>query len=121
MDEETTRLSLLRDTLEKNLTAMQAVYINGDRVPRLPNVTNLSFDGISSNRLLAEISKTIAMSSGSACTSASPEASHVLKAMGVGDALARNSIRFGLGRFTTEEEIAYTISTVTQIVASLRK
>lgn len=121
MDEETTRLSLLRDTLEKNLTAMQAVYINGDRVPRLPNVTNLSFDGISSNRLLTEISKTIAVSSGSACTSANPEASHVLKAMGVGDALARNSIRFGLGRFTTEEEIAYTISTVTQIVASLRK
>lgn len=121
MDEEITRLSLLRDTLEKNLTAIQDVYTNGGGAQRLPNVTNLSFDGISSNRLLTEISKTIAVSSGSACTSANPEASHVLKAMGVGDALARNSIRFGLGRFTTGEEIAYTISAVTQIVASLRK
>ena len=121
MDEETIRLSMLRNKLEAGLTAIEEVNINGGNVLRLPNVTNLSFSGIKSNRLLTEISKTIAVSSGSACTSANPEASHVLKAMDVRDTLARNSIRFGLGRFTTEEEIAYTISTVTQIVASLRK
>lgn len=121
MGEESIRLSRLRNTLEAGLTAIENVNINGGNVPRLPNVTNLSFSGIKSNRLLTEISKTIAVSSGSACTSANPEASHVLKAMDVDDTLAKNSIRFGLGRFTTEEEIAYTISTVTQIVASLRK
>lgn len=121
MGEESIRLSRLRNTLEAGLTAIENVNINGGNVPRLPNVINLSFSGIKSNRLLTEISKTIAVSSGSACTSANPEASHVLKAMDVDDTLAKNSIRFGLGRFTTEEEIAYTISTVTQIVASLRK
>lgn len=121
MGEESIRLSRLRNTLEAGLTAIENVNINGGNVLRLPNVTNLSFSGIKSNRLLTEISKTIAVSSGSACTSANPEASYVLKAMDVDDSLARNSIRFGLGRFTTEEEIAYTIATVTQIVASLRK
>ena len=121
MGEESIRLSRLRNTLEAGLTAIENVNINGGNVPRLPNVINLSFSGIKSNRLLTEISKTIAVSSESTCTSANPEASHVLKAMDVDDTLAKNSIRFGLGRFTTEEEIAYTISTVTQIVASLRK
>ena len=121
MDEETSRISILKNKLEAGLTATGNVYTNGGDVLRLPNVANLSFDGIKSNRLLTEISKTIAVSSGSACTSANPEASHVLKAMGIDDTLARNSIRFGLGRFTTEKEIAYTIFTVTQIIADLRK
>ncbi len=121
MGEESIRLSRLRNTLEAGLTAIENVNINGGNVLRLPNVTNLSFSGIKSNRLLTEISKTIAVSSGSACTSANPEASYVLKAMDVNDTLAKNSIRFGLGRFTTEEDIAYTIATATQIVTFLRQ
>lgn len=121
MDEESMRIQILRDKLESGLTALQHVYINGGKVQRLPNVANFSFDHIKNNSLLTDISKTIAVSSGSACTSANPEPSHVLRAMGISDELAKNSIRFGLGRFTSEEEITYTIATVSQIVTSLRK
>ena len=121
MDTEAIRINALRNKLEAGLTTIQQVYINGGNTLRLPNVTNLSFDLIKGNGLLTEISKTIAVSSGSACTSANPEPSHVLKAMGVSNELAKNSIRFGLGRFTTEEDIAHTIATVAQIVANLRK
>ncbi|MBS1751197.1 MAG: IscS subfamily cysteine desulfurase [Bacteroidetes bacterium] len=121
MDTEALHINTLRNKLEAGLTTLQHIYINGANTQRLPNVTNISFDQIKGNGLLTEISKTIAVSSGSACTSANPEPSYVLKAMGVSNELAKNSIRFGLGRFTTEEDIAYTIDTVTQIVASLRK
>jgi cysteine desulfurase len=79
----------------------------------------LSFAGIPGDRLLTEISRTIAVSSGSACTSANPEPSHVLKAMGVTDDLAKSSIRFGLGRFTTQEEIEYAIDKVKKNAANL--
>ncbi|HRP57082.1 IscS subfamily cysteine desulfurase [Agriterribacter sp.] len=119
MDEESKRIGGLRDQLEKSLLQLNNVAVNGNRVHRLPNVTNLSFAGIPGNRLLTEISRTIAVSSGSACTSANPEPSHVLKAMGAADDLAKSSIRFGLGRFTTQEEIEYAVETVKKILQNL--
>jgi cysteine desulfurase len=119
MDEESKRITALRDQLEKNLTQLNVIKINGNTAHRLPNVTNLSFAGIPGDRLLTEISRTIAVSSGSACTSANPEPSHVLKAMGVTDDLAKSSIRFGLGRFTTQEEIEYAIDKVKKNAANL--
>ncbi len=119
MQEEAQRIGALRDRLEEGLTQLGGIAVNGNMLHRLPNVTNLSFAGIPGNRLLTEINRTIAVSSGSACTSANPEPSHVLKAMGLEDDLAGSSIRFGLGRFTTAEEIEYTIDTVKQIVQDL--
>ena len=119
MDEESKRISGLRDYLENNLRQLNNIKVNGNTAHRLPNVTNLSFAGIAGDRLLTEISRTIAVSSGSACTSANPEPSHVLKAMGVADDLAKSSIRFGLGRFTTQEEIEYAIDKVKKIAANL--
>jgi cysteine desulfurase len=119
VDEESKRITALRDQLEKNLTQLNVIKINGNTAHRLPNVTNLSFAGIPGDRLLTEISRTIAVSSGSACTSANPEPSHVLKAMGVTDDLAKSSIRFGLGRFTTQEEIEYAIDKVKKNAANL--
>ncbi|MGN6436819.1 MAG: cysteine desulfurase family protein [Agriterribacter sp.] len=115
MTEESARMKALRDQLEKALLSPGNVKVNGNKNQRLPNVANLAFAGIKGNGLLSDISKTIAVSSGSACTSANPEPSHVLKAMGVADELAKNSIRFGLGRFTTKEEIDYTIERVSAI------
>lgn len=111
-DEEEQRISTLRNKLEQSLTQLKPVSVNGSTTSRLPNVANLAFDGIPGNKLLTAINRTIAVSSGSACTSASPEPSYVLKAMGQSDELAKSAIRFGLGRFTTEEEIEYTIATV---------
>lgn len=116
MHHEEVRIKKLRDKLEDALCNIEAVEINGDKENRLPNVTNLTFNNIRGNQLLSTITRTIAVSSGSACTSANPEPSHVLKAMGVTDASAKNSIRFGLGRFTTEEEIDYAIQEVSRIV-----
>ncbi|HEX5025545.1 MAG TPA: IscS subfamily cysteine desulfurase [Agriterribacter sp.] len=121
LDDETQCIANLRDKLEKALLQLEGVVVNGDIKLRLPNVTNVSFAGVKGNKLLTEINRTIAVSSGSACTSANPEPSHVLKAMGVEDQLANSSIRFGLGRFTTEEEIAYVITEVGRIVLKLRE
>ena len=119
MNEESKRISGLRDQLQKSLMQLNNIKINGNATHRLPNVTNLSFAGIPGDRMLTVISRTIAVSSGSACTSANPEPSHVLKAMGVADDVAKSSIRFGLGRFTTQEEIEYAIATVKKLVANL--
>ncbi|MBN8789309.1 MAG: IscS subfamily cysteine desulfurase [Terrimonas sp.] len=116
MQEEALRIKKLRDKLENALLNTGGITVNGDTEHRLPNVTNLSFNNIKGNQLLTAITKTIAVSSGSACTSANPEPSHVLKAMGVADESAKNSIRFGLGRFTTEEEINFAIKEVSRIV-----
>ncbi|HRO46652.1 IscS subfamily cysteine desulfurase [Agriterribacter sp.] len=109
MEEEAHRIGALRDQLEKGLTQMKNVTVNGSIIHRLPNVTNLAFAGMPGDKLLTSINRTIAVSSGSACTSANPEPSHVLKAMKLDDELAKSSIRFGLGRFTTREEIEYAI------------
>ncbi len=121
MQEEGERLQRLRNKLEKGLMELGAVQVNGSRQSRLPHVTNLGFRQVDGNNLLSAITKQIAVSSGSACTSALPEPSYVLKAMGLEDAAARASLRFSLGRFTTEEEIDYSIKFVSDTVNSLRE
>lgn len=119
--EESARIRVLRDKLENALLETEETYLNGDKGHRLPHVTNISFKYVEANGLMADINKNIAVSSGSACTSASPEPSYVLKALGVGDELAHSSLRFGLGRFNTEEEIDYTIEQVANTLNKLRE
>lgn len=121
MENDAKRLVRLRDKLEAGLLQIEETYVNGSRDYRLPHVTNISFKYVDSEGLLLGINKNIAVSSGSACTSASLEPSYVLKALGLGDNLAYSSLRFGLGRFTTEEEIDYTIEEVTNTVIKLRE
>lgn len=120
MDEDAARLSKLRDKLENALLQLEEAYVNGNREHRLPHVTNISFKYVEGEGLLMGFNKNIALSSGSACTSASLEPSYVLKALGLGDDLAHSSLRFGLGRFTTEEQIDYTIKSVSDTVLKLR-
>jgi cysteine desulfurase len=121
MPEESKRLAFLRDklraTLEKEL---DEVYINGTMEHRLPNNLNMSFAYVEGESLLMGIND-IAVSSGSACTSATLEPSYVLKALGAGDDLAHSSIRFGLGRFNTEEEVDYVSAKVIDVVKKLRE
>jgi len=116
MPEESKRLTSLRDKLENGITSqLDMAVVNGHKEHRLPHTSNISFPYVEGESLMMAI-KEIAVSSGSACTSASLEPSYVLKALGRGDELAHSSIRFGLGRFTTEEEIDYTIEkTVTNV------
>jgi cysteine desulfurase len=121
MEAEGKRLSLLRDKLEKALLQLEESYVNGAVANRLPHVTNVSFKYVEGEGLMMGFNKNIALSSGSACTSASLEPSYVLKALGLGDDLAHSSLRFGLGRFTTEEQIDYTITAVTDTVNKLRE
>ena len=121
MQREAERLSRLRDKLEASLLKLGDAYVNGDTVHRLPHVSNISFKYVESEGLLMGINKEIALSSGSACTSASIEPSYVLKALGLGDDLAHSSLRFGLGRYTTEEEIDYTIGRISENVIKLRE
>lgn len=121
MKKESERIKTLRDKLESELLKLDETFVNGTVVNRLPNVTNIGFKYTDSQGLLSSINKNIAVSSGSACTSASPEPSHVLKAIGLNDDLAHSSIRFSLGRFTTEEEIDYTIDLVREAVIKIRQ
>ncbi len=121
MVEETKKLSALRNKLETELLKVDESYLNGDKEHRLPHVTNISFKYVEGEGLMMGFNKNIAVSSGSACTSASLEPSYVLKALGLGDDLAHSSLRFGLGRFTTEEQIDYTIKQVTDTVNKLRE
>ncbi|MDB5192038.1 MAG: cysteine desulfurase, IscS subfamily [Segetibacter sp.] len=121
MDEEARRLSKLRDKLETELLKIEEAYVNGNREHRLPHVANISFKHVEGEGLLMGFNKNIALSSGSACTSASLEPSYVLKALGLGDDLAHSSLRFGLGRFTTEEQIDYTIEQISTTVLKLRE
>jgi cysteine desulfurase len=121
MEEETIRVSKLRDKLETELLKVEEAYLNGDKEHKLPHVTNISFKYVEGEGLMMGFNKNIAVSSGSACTSASLEPSYVLKALGLGDDLAHSSLRFGLGRFTTEEQIDYTIEQVTNTVNKLRE
>jgi cysteine desulfurase len=120
MPTESVRLAKLRDKLENALlSTIEEAYVNGSKERRLPHVSNISFAYVEGEGLMMGI-KNLAVSSGSACTSASLEPSYVLKALGLNDELAHSSIRFGLGRFTTEEEIDYAIPYVQQAVAKLR-
>jgi cysteine desulfurase len=121
MPEESTRLRYLRDKLKARIESeLDEVYVNGSMEHRLPNNFNMSFAYVEGESLLMGISD-IAVSSGSACTSATLEPSYVLKALGVGDDLAHTSIRFGLGRFNTEEEVDYTAGRVIETVRKLRE
>jgi len=121
MASDTERISKLRDKLENALKQIDESYVNGNPAHRLPHVSNISFKYVEGEGLMMGFNKDIALSSGSACTSASLEPSYVLKALGLGDDLAHSSLRFGLGRYTTEEQIDYTITAVTDTVLKLRE
>ena len=118
---DTERVSKLRDKLENALKLIDETYVNGNPAHRLPHVSNISFKYVEGEGLMMGFNKDIALSSGSACTSASLEPSYVLKALGLGDDLAHSSLRFGLGRYTTEEQIDFTIKAVTDTVLKLRE
>ena len=121
MPQEAQRLARLRDKLKNKLMSeLDEVYINGSVEHRLPNNLNISFAYVEGESLLMGIND-IAVSSGSACTSATLEPSYVLKALGAGDDLAHSSIRFGLGRFNTEEEVDYVGNKVVEVVKKLRE
>ncbi|MXV50218.1 IscS subfamily cysteine desulfurase [Pedobacter sp. HMF7647] len=119
MADEAKRLSALRDKLQASLTQMEESYVNGNVEHRLPHVANISFKYVEGEGLMMAM-KDLAVSSGSACTSASLEPSYVLKSLGLSDDLAHSSIRFGLGRFTTEEEVDYAIEQTKKAVNHLR-
>ena len=121
METEARQGNLLRNKLESALLTLEDVHVNGSRQHRLPQITNLSFSQVNAEALIAGINKEIAVSSGSACSSASIEPSYVLKALGLSDELAHSSIRFGVGRWTTEEEIDFTITKITATVKKLRE
>jgi cysteine desulfurase len=121
MGEESERLRRLRDKLQNTITSrLEDTFLNGSMLHRLPNNLNLSFAGVEGDALLMGISD-VAVSSGSACTSATLEPSHVLRALGVSEGLAHSSIRFGLGRFNTEEEVDYVADRVVETVKRLRE
>ena len=121
MASDTESISKLRDKLENALKQIDESYVNGNPAHRLPHVSNISFKYVEGEGLMMGFNKDIALSSGSACTSASLEPSYVLKALGLGDDLAHSSLRFGLGRYTTEEQIDFTIKAVTDTVLKLRE
>ncbi len=121
MEAEAKRLSIMRDRLENALMELEEAYVNGSKEHRLPHVSNISFKYVEGEGLMMGFNKNIALSSGSACTSASLEPSYVLKALGLGDDLAHSSLRFGLGRFTTDEQIDYTINAIKDTVLKLRE
>ena len=120
MDTEVVRIKALRDRLAKGLLEIEEVYINGDMENRVPHNLNVSFNYVEGESLIMAI-KDIAVSSGSACTSASLEPSYVLRALGRSDELAHSSIRFTIGRFTTEQDIDFTIELLKSKVGKLRE
>jgi len=118
---ESARLATLRDRLWSGLSAkLDMLYVNGSEAHRLPNNLNVSFAHVEGEALMMAV-KDVAVSSGSACTSASLEPSYVLRALGVDEELAHTSIRFGLGRFTTEEEVDYVVDLFVEKVSKLRE
>jgi cysteine desulfurase len=121
MSDESVRLARLRDKLKDSITGrLEGTAVNGSMAHRLPNNLNLSFSGVEGEALLMGIND-VAVSSGSACTSAMIEPSYVLRALGVSDELSHSSIRFGLGRFNTEEEVDYVADRVVETVKRLRE
>lgn len=119
MATENERIRMLRDRLWRGLSGMEEVYLNGDLEQRVPHNLNVSFNFVEGESLIMAI-KDVAVSSGSACTSASLEPSYVLRALGRNDELAHSSIRFTVGRFTTEEEVDYTVELLKSKIAKLR-
>ncbi|MEI8303556.1 MAG: IscS subfamily cysteine desulfurase [Burkholderiales bacterium] len=120
MHTENERIRMLRDRLHAGLSAMDEVFINGDMERRVPHNLNMSFNYVEGESMIMAI-KDLAVSSGSACTSASLEPSYVLRALGRSDELAHSSIRFSIGRFTTEQEIDHAIALITSKVGKLRE
>ena len=120
MVQENARIRVLRDKLLHGLQEIEETYVNGDLVHRVPHNLNISFNYVEGESLIMAI-KDIAVSSGSACTSASLEPSYVLRALGRSDELAHSSIRFSIGRFTTEEDVDYTVALLKDKVAKLRE
>ena len=120
MAQENERMRMLRDRLLKGLMSMEEVHINGDMEQRVPHNLNLSFNFVEGESLMMAI-KDVAVSSGSACTSASLEPSYVLRALGRSDELAHSSIRFSIGRFTTVEEVDYVIELLKNKIGRLRE
>ncbi|POZ62839.1 IscS subfamily cysteine desulfurase [Chromobacterium alticapitis] len=120
MDSENERIRMLRDRLWNGIKGMEEVYINGDIEQRVPHNLNVSFNFVEGESLIMAI-KDLAVSSGSACTSASLEPSYVLRALGRNDEMAHSSIRFTLGRFTTEEEIDFAIELLKSKIGKLRE
>lgn len=120
MHQDAERLSKLRDKLEKSFLEMEEVYVNGNTEHRMPHVANISFKHVEGEGLMMTFNQNVALSSGSACTSASLEPSYVLIALGLGDDLAHSSLRFSLGRFTTEEEVDFAIDAIKKGVQHMR-
>lgn len=122
LEREGGRLLMLRQRLYDGLTSnLDELYLNGHPTERIPGNLNVSFSYVEGESFLMGLNREIALSSGSACTSASLEPSYVLKALGVGEELAHTSIRFGLGRFNTEEEVDYVVERVSEVVIRLRE
>jgi len=119
-DADVRRIRLLRDRLWQAIGSMEEVYLNGDLEQRIPGNINVSFNYVEGESLIMAI-KDIAVSSGSACTSASLEPSYVLRALGRSDELAHSSIRLTLGKYTTEEEVDYAADLIKRKVAKLRE
>ncbi|MGV0953390.1 MAG: IscS subfamily cysteine desulfurase [Fluviibacter sp.] len=120
MHDENKRITALRDRLLKGLSDMPEIYVNGDLAHRVPHNLNVSFAYVEGESLIMAV-RDIAVSSGSACTSASLEPSYVLRALGLNDELAHSSIRFSIGRFTTEEEIDFTVDLLHKQIGRLRE
>lgn len=120
LESDALRIGALRDRLQKGLQEIPEVYINGSQEHRIPHLLNMSFNFVEGESLIMAI-KDVAVSSGSACTSASLEPSYVLRALGRSDELAHSSIRFSLGRFTTEEEVDFVIALIKDKVEKLRE
>ena len=120
MGAENERIRMLRDRLFKGLSDIEEVYVNGDMEQRVPHNLNISFAYVEGESLLMAV-KDLAVSSGSACTSASLEPSYVLRALGREDELAHSSIRFTLGRFTSEEEVDYAVKLLHEKISRLRE
>jgi cysteine desulfurase len=120
MAQDAERVGRLRDKLEQALCQLEESYVNGNQQHRSPYISNISFKYVEGEGLMMGFNKDIAVSSGSACTSASLEPSYVLKALGLDDELAHSSIRFSLGRFTTEAQIDFAVAAVTKAVNRMR-
>jgi cysteine desulfurase len=120
MEADTIRIRPLRDELLNGLLLISGTSLNGDMENLLPQTCNVSFEGIDSQVLISQLNKQLAISSGSACTSASIEPSHVLRALGIGDELASCSVRFSVGRFTSKEEITKAQNIIQETIAKLR-
>ncbi|WP_107851638.1 IscS subfamily cysteine desulfurase [Oceanimonas marisflavi] len=120
MQAEGERIRALRDRLYNGVKDIEEVYVNGDLEQRIPGILNISFAYVEGESLMMAL-KDLAVSSGSACTSASLEPSYVLRALGLNDELAHSSIRFSIGRFTTEEEVDYAVRLVNEAIGRLRE